>query len=85
MTKPLAGRPALELLAIGALGALAFGLLASQAYGFFTATGPVAPLVLTPFATLAALALLPLVWRWDGAPVGGSILLVAGMGLLAVA
>lgn len=75
--------------AIAVLGSgLAIGLAAAQANGFFLAIGATFPMVVTPFAALGALALLPLAWRPDVRPSNlwlGSLTLLGGAGVLAVA
>lgn len=47
-------------LVLAVLVGFALYLLATQALGFFTATGPIFPMIVAPFGALIALALLPL-------------------------
>lgn len=47
--------------AVIALLAASLYLLAAQGLGFFTATGPVAPMIVAPFGALIALVLMPLI------------------------
>ncbi|MBW8815846.1 MAG: M20/M25/M40 family metallo-hydrolase [Caulobacterales bacterium] len=67
-------------------GAPALVLIGSQASGFFTAMGPGLPLVMAPFAGLAALALFPLAWAWTASwrpGIQGSGALALGLTTLA--